>query len=252
MITEAYQEERESLFSPQAFFGERKTICGTAIATFSHEIFRRVLEQFPHEPVGQLRSVNGEKPLFLIEFHGKKTIFYLSSIGSCGAGNEVIEMQWQTGIRHLIIFGSCGALDREATQGKVIVPTEAFRDEGMSYHYAPPADTILLKNSSFLSQCFDRLGVPYTKGKIWTTDAPYRETKTAVEKRKRDGCIAVEMEAAGLQAVCNFQGVELYSFLVTGDLLGGETYLSDGLESANHSLGMFRLALQVRKAIPEP
>lgn len=33
-----------------------------------------------------------------------------------------------------------------------------------------------------------------------------------VEKRKSEGCIAVEMELAGMQAVCDFYNIELYDF----------------------------------------
>ena len=98
----------------------------------------------------------------------------------------------------------------------------------------PPADHI-----------FEALHLPYVTGRVWTTDAPYRETYTAVEKRKQEGCIAVEMELAGVQAVCNFHGIELYDFLVTGDILDGDTYNSDGLAAANHSLDKFHVALKI-------
>ena len=33
MITESYSEEREALFSPGAFLGERKYLCDTAMAS---------------------------------------------------------------------------------------------------------------------------------------------------------------------------------------------------------------------------
>jgi len=61
--------------------------------------------------------------------------------------------------------------------------------------------------------------IPYVLGKTWTTDAIYRETRGNFEKRKQDGCIAVEMECAFVQAVCDFWGVEFYGFLKSGDLL---------------------------------
>lgn len=48
-----------------------------------------------------------------------------------------------------------------------------------------------------------------------TTDAIYRETKAKFEARKSEGCIAVEMELAGVQAVCDYYGWNLYDFLVT-------------------------------------
>ena len=71
------------------------------------------------------------------------------------------------------------------------------------------------------------------------------ETKTAVEKRKNDGCIAVEMELAGVQAVCDFHDIELYSFLMTGDVLDGDEYDPDGLAEANHCLDNFKIAVKI-------
>ena len=245
MITESYDSERESLFSPGAFLGERQYICDTAIATFSGEIFQAVIDRYPHHEVAAIGTVNGRRPIYVIEINGMEFVFYLSSIGACLAGTDIIEMQWQTGVKNLIIFGSCGALDSEATEGKIIIPTQAYRDEGMSYHYAPPSDYIKIKNGDRLAGIFEKLHLPFVKGRIWTTDAPYRETKTAVEKRKNDGCIAVEMELAGVQAVCDFHDIELYSFLMTGDVLDGDEYDPDGLAEANHCLDNFKIAVKI-------
>lgn len=65
---------------------------------------------------------------------------------------------------------------------------------------------------------------------LWTTDAIYRETKAKLEARKNEGCLAVEMELAGVQAVCDFYGWDLYDFLVTGDVLDQAVY--DVIESS--------------------
>ena len=249
MIINSYHEEKETIFSPGAFLGERKIICDTAIATFSCEIFNTVIKKYPHVKVGHIGTANGQKIIYMLNINGKNVIFYMSAVGACLAGNDIIEMQWQTGIRNLIIFGSCGALDSEATNGKYIVPTQAYRDEGMSYHYAYPSDYIDIKNSSKLAVIFERLHLPYITGRVWTTDAPYRETKTACMKRKNDGCLAVEMELSGIQAVCNFHDVNLYNFLVTGDLLDGEKFKPEGLKIANHSLDNFFVALKIWEQI---
>ena len=147
MITESYSEEREARFSPGASLGERKHLCDTAIATFSGEIFQAVIDKYPHREVGNICSANGCIPIYVIEIGGMEIVFYLSSIGACLAGNDIIEMEWQTGVKNFIIFGSCGALDSETINGKYIIPTQAYRDEGMSYHYAPPADYMEIKNS---------------------------------------------------------------------------------------------------------
>jgi purine-nucleoside phosphorylase len=38
------------------------------------------------------------------------------------------------------------------------------------------------------------------RGATWTTHAPFRETATAIEQARREGILAVEMEAAALYA----------------------------------------------------
>lgn len=245
MITDSYCDEKEAIISPGAFLGERKNICDAAIATFSHEIFDSVLELYPHTEVAHIGSANGHRPIYLLDIDGRSVIFYMSSIGACLAGTEIIEIQWQTGINKLIIFGSSGALDGEVTRGKYIIPTQSYRDEGMSYHYTPPSDYIDIKNSKRLAEIFKKLEFPYVCGRIWTTDAVYRETRSAVSKRKNEGCIAVEMEIAGIQAVCDFYGIDLYTFIVTGDVLDGKQYRPEGLSEANHSLDKFFVALKI-------
>ncbi len=249
MITQSYTDERESLISPGNFCGEKRHICDIAVATFSNEILEAVLERYPHQEVAQIGSANGRKPVYRVSIQDREIIFYLSSIGSAIAGNDIIEVQWQTGVSSLVIFGSAGSLDSEATTGKYVIPSSAVRDEGMSYHYAPPADYIEIKNHQRVASVFEKHRLPYVTGRVWTTDAPYRETCSAVEKRKSEGCVAVEMEAAGLQAVCDFYGIELYCFLVTGDTLDGEEYDPSGLGSANHSLDKFWSALKIVEEI---
>ena len=245
MITSSYRDEWETVFDREIFLGERKFLYNMAIATFSQKIYESVLEKYPHKEIAHLGSPNGRKPIWLLDIDGKEIVFYMSGIGACQAGNDLIEMQWQTGIMKFVIFGSAGSLDNEVTAGKYIIPTEAYRDEGMSYHYAPPSDYIDIRSSEILKAKFKKFGLPYVCGKVWTTDAPYRETKSAIDERKADGCIAVEMELAGVQAVCDFHGIELYSFLVAGDVLGGEKCDCEGLTGANHSIDNFDVALKL-------
>ena len=249
MITSSYHDEKESLFSPGAFWGEQKNICDTAIVTFSHEIYNSVLQRYPHREAGHIASANGIRPVWILDAGGREIIFYKSYIGSCMAGNAIIEMWWQTGVKKLILFGSAGSLDSELTTGKLVIPTQAYRDEGLSYHYAPASDYIDIINSKKLEEIFRSLGLPYVCGRIWTTDAPYRETRTAVETRKEEGCIAVEMEIAGVQAVCGYYGIEFYPFVVTGDILDGDEYAPEGLHSANHSTDKFDIALKIAGSI---
>ena len=76
-----------------------------------------------------------------------------------------------------------------------------------------------------------------------------RETAGQVALRQKEGCIAVEMELAGVQSVCDFHGFELYNFLVTGDVLSEEKYEVEGLRDANHNMDKFYIALEIAKRI---
>ena len=251
MITDSFDRSGDAIITPGSLFGEKKDLCGLAVATFSREIYAAVLMRYPNEVIGETRCVNRVKPIHLVTADGLKFVFYLSEVGSMASSTDVIEINWKTGAEKFILFGSAGALDRQLTTGRYILPTAAYRDEGMSYHYAPPADYIPIRNADFLAGLFERNGLPYVKGKVWTTDAFYMETREQLRRRKAEGCIAVDMELAGVQAVCDYYGFELYDFLVTGDIVDQPDYTPDGLPEANHSWDKFDVALVIARSIME-
>lgn len=249
MITDSFDNKSEAIISPDSFYGEKKHLCELAIATFSREIYAAVLEQYPNEQIGEIRAANRCRPIHLLTVGELKIVFYLTEIGATLAATDVIDVHWLTGADKFILFGSAGALDKEATAGKYVIPTQAYRDEGMSYHYAPAADYIDIRNADMLAGIFEKLNLPYVKGRVWTTDAIYRETRNLVAERKSEGCIAVEMELAGVQAVCDYYGLQLYDFVVTGDVVDSLNYTPEGLHEANHSLDKFYVALEIAKRL---
>lgn len=191
-----------------------------------------MLETYIHEEVGAIKCCNGITSVYVFEINGMKIAGYLSHIGSAIAGGDVIEVNWITGASKFIMFGSAGSLDSEATNGKFVIPTESYREDGLSYNYAVPADYIEIKNSDVVKRIFDELKLPSIQGRVWTTDALYRETKAKLKARKAEGCIAVEMELAGVESVCDFYGWNVYDFLVTGDVLDQAIYDVSGLANA--------------------
>lgn len=245
MIIDSFDINSEAIITPENFFGDKKKICDIAIGTFSREIYGAVLDSLSNEKIGEMKAANRIKPIYALNVNNQKIAFYLSEIGATLAGTDIIEVNWLTGAEHFILFGSAGALDKEKTAGKYIIPSEAYRDEGMSYHYAPPENYISIKNAEIVTDFFHSIGFNYVKGRVWTTDAFYRETRNLVAARKSEGCIAVEMELAGIQAVCDFYKIELYDFLVTGDVVDQVTYTDEGLHEANHNLDKFYVALKL-------
>lgn len=249
MIQNAYDIQSDPIITPSMFYGETKLICEICTITFSKVIIDNVLNAYPCKKVAELALCNGNIPIYILDYNNTKIAFYLSPIGSAVAGTCLEEVHCLTGAKKFIMFGSAGCLDQEATQGKIVVPTSAYRDEGLSYHYASAADYIEVPNAPKLAAIFDTLKVPYIMGKTWTTDALYRETRNHINERKKEGCLTVEMEVAGVQAVCSFHGFELYDFLMTGDVLDLPKWDIKDLSKANNCLENFYLALKISEYI---
>ncbi len=72
--------------------------------------------------------------------------------------------------------------------------------------------------------CLEQMGIPFTTGKTWTSDAIYRETPDMVELRRNEGCITVEMEAAAFFAVSQYYNIPLAQLLYAGDDVSGEEW----------------------------
>lgn len=158
--------------------------------------------------------------IYGFDWEGRKLGIYVTCQGS-PASAVFLEEVISRGARRFIFFGTCGSLDSKLTHAKVIVPTRAFRDEGVSAHYGATEPWQPIPSADRLIQALSTLGVPFVSGPIWTTDAPYRETPSKIKSLKEQGAIAVEMECASLMAVAAFRHIELYQFIFPADKLDG-------------------------------
>ena len=249
MIIHDYDDKTKPVIDVGVFYGEKKHLLDKCLILFSKEIHDHLLGRYDCAVVGDIGACNGVTPIYRFDLDGEPVAFYLSAIGSAIASGSCYEVHWQTGATKFLMFGSCGSLGGERTRGRYIVPTEAYRGEGASYYYAPAADYIQVKNAPRVAAILDELGAPHVEGPVWTTDSMLRETVGLVQKRRAEGCLAVEMEVAGVQALCDFYGLELFDFLESGDVLAESSYDAGGLKSANHDLGKLYLGLEIAKRI---
>ena len=124
------------------------------------------------------------------------------------------------GVKEIISTGYCGALEN-FPEGMFLVPYRALRDEGTSYHYAPPSrfmDIDILARTA-IEQTITEHGLEYSEILTWSTDGFFRETKEMVAYRKSEGCAVVEMECSALAACAKFRGVTWGMILYTADSL---------------------------------
>ena len=112
------------------------------------------------------------------------------------------EQLFASGCRFLISMTSAGQIVPQGAPPYFILIDRALRDEGTSYHYLPPADFAKADEGlvEAAMRAFAAEGQPMYRGATWTTDAPFRETATAIARCRERNILAVEMEAAALYA----------------------------------------------------
>ena len=190
------------------------------IGAFKEETVRVLAQVASAEVICSLRG-GRTIPVYRVHWQGRDVGLFHSLMG--GAGTVcLMESLIARGAKAFLYYGNCGVLNKEIAAGHLILPTAAYRDEGTSYHYLPVSDYVEIPTHARLSQIMDVLHLPSVSGKVWTTDAFYRETRSNMEQRKADGCIAVDMECASVMAAGQFRGVPVYQFFYADDCLDGD------------------------------
>lgn len=123
------------------------------------------------------------------------------------------------GARRLVFLGWCGALSEPVSIGDLVLPTSAFVDEGTSRHYVADASESTASGPLIqaLSKAAAAVGIGPRPGPVWTTDAPFRETREKVLAYRRRGALAVEMECSALFTVGACRAVDVAALLVVSD-----------------------------------
>ena len=229
-----FDPTRIAFIEPQYIIRPIENIPTRAVLCFFQDVITRLAQHHQAKIIKSLRSEIGTFPVYKLEMEGQRLVVCHPGVGAplaAGLFEELIAL----GCRKFIACGGAGVLDNGLALGHVIVPATAVRDEGTSYHYLPPSREVAASPNAVaaIQKVLIKHQVEYIVGKTWTTDAMYRETPAKIQRRRAEGCIAVEMEAAAFFAVAQFRGVEFGQLLYGGDNLGGENW--DGRDWTAHS-----------------
>ncbi len=197
MILEEFDEEKTAIINPQDIVSKIDGIPKIAISCFSHITFNRLVDELGAQIISDVGCANGRIPLYKAKYKNKEVVLYMSSVGAASnIGN--LEEIIAKGVEKFIIFGTCGVLDSSISDCSIVIPNCAVRDEGVSYHYVKSSDEIIVnkKHIDKFVELLSQYNIDFKIGKVWTTDAFYRETKRKVDRRKAMGCICVDMECS--------------------------------------------------------
>jgi len=216
-IINAFDSATEAIINPASVFPPMDGFPKRAVVVFGEKYITALHERY--EPA-LIRTVTAcvDVPIYRVSYGGRDIAVYCTTLGG-PATVGIMEEVAALGCEKFMFFGSCGVLDKALAATSLIVPTEAYRDEGTSYHYAPPGDYIEVGTAGRLAAILAELNVPHVCGRTWTTDAFFRETRGNTEKRRAEGCITVEMECASIMAAARFRGMDAYQFLYAADSL---------------------------------
>lgn len=225
MLLEEFDPTYDAIINPEMIVSRIDHFPEVTVSCFSKHLFESVLSLFDAEKIAEIQSAVGSNPIYRVEYKGKMFALFQSYVGEPFCVDQYEDLMVM-GSRRLILLGNCGVLDRSIQDCGIIIPTRAIRDEGTSYHYAKPSDTIEVnkKYREAFKEVLRDCGYPFVEGTTWTNDACYRETKEKVRRRKGQGAICVEMECAGMQALCDFRGTEFFQFFYAGDNLDHSTW----------------------------
>lgn len=215
-----FDETKEAVINPSDMVDIVKNMPEVAIACFSKTLFDKIVEGAKCIEIAKLNNTNGDKIIYEMEYKNKRFVLFMMSVGAPAAVNDIEDIH-AMGCNKFIVFGNCGVLDKNIDDCAVIVPNEAIRDEGVSYHYLKAEKTIKVNNKYIIEfkEILEELGYNYIEGMTWTNDAFYRETRSKVESRVAMGAKCVEMECSALQSVAEFRGFDLFMFFYAGDNL---------------------------------
>jgi len=163
----------------------------------------------------------------------------------------VAEELFASGCRLLVSLTSAGQVAPAGVPPYFVVIDRALRDEGTSYHYAPPSE-FAEADPHLVARGADALvgrGPRAVVGASWTTDAPFRETAEAIEAARRKGILAVEMEAAALYTFARVSAARLLCLAHVTNTMGraGEDFEkgeADGTRDALAALEAVVAAVQ--------
>ncbi len=164
-------------------------------------------------------SATKHYPIYIAEYKGEEVVLCQAPVGAAPAA-QILDWLIGYGVREIISAGSCGGLET-FPEGTFLVPYKALRDEGTSYHYAPPSRFMEINERArkAIEETILEHSMKYQEVITWSTDGFYRETKDKVTYRKSEGCSVVEMECSALAACAAFRGANWGMILYTADSL---------------------------------
>jgi uridine phosphorylase len=213
---------RPSAFEPEHWIEHCERVAGrprpslpeAAVQTLDGDVWSEAVRRSSTEPDDFTMAGH---PFVVIETDAGPVAVGSSAKGSYAAG--ALEELIALGVRSCVVVGGAGDITGAAAGGDLAVPRRALADDGVACHYVGQrryvdADGPL---SDALEASLAPLGRRLHAGAVWTISAHFRETRERIAAFRREGCLTVDNESAGVFAVGLARGAAVARLLVIGD-----------------------------------
>lgn len=149
----------------------------------------------------------------------------LGLAGNFGIGGPVtaavVEELAEIGVREIVTVDLAASLYAEVPSGAIVLVSDAAIGDGASPHYLPNTSEVEVSPdlSGRLASALANRDIAFSAGRVWSTDAVYRETAAEVLRYRAADAVMVDMETAAFLSAGLALGVETASLLVAADTL---------------------------------
>lgn len=233
MVLHEFDEAIRSTFEPDEVVSPVEGMPKIGVTCFSGKLMDRLIAAFDAQVIAHCSGGNGKLPVYRIRYAGRELALFLSRIGAPACVVQYEEL-FAMGLERLVVFGTCGVLDASIASLAIVIPDAAVRDEGTSYHYKKTSREIAVnpRHQAAFRRLLEEHAYSYVTGKVWTTDAPYRETRDKVARRRAKGCVCVDMECSAIAALAAFRGKDVFQFFYAADNLDSAVWDKRSLGNA--------------------
>jgi uridine phosphorylase len=164
------------------------------------------------------------------EFNNSMISVVESMVGAPGAA-MTMEALKRAEVSWIVRVDYCGGLTEDIEVGDIVLCDSAICGDGTTPHYLNssekyPQVTADMDLTSLIERDLESKDIKFHKGPIWTHDALFVEPPELIEKAKKHGAIAIDMETSVVFALGNLFSIPTESILVVTDKPTG-----DGLKS---------------------
>ena len=128
---------KEGKVRPDHYVSTPKNLPERCVIAFSKSSVAAIAEKHGAPVIAEMSSCTVNLPIYEVDTDGVKIALITGFLGSAGVAGQIHEL-CSAGVKKIIACGSAGTLTPKPL-GALVIPDCAVRDEGASYHYAPPS-----------------------------------------------------------------------------------------------------------------